>query len=205
MRDWDACYRNGETPWDKGSAAPPLLELIERFGPAIWGEGPVLVPGCGMGHDVRELAARGVPVVGLDISETATRQASAVPAAGGEVYETGDFLDPGWGANRSFSAIWEHTCFCAIHPSRRDAYAASAAASLRDDGILAGVFYLTPNDPGEEDHLPPYNVTIGELDRHFAPWFERIHGWLPTRFYPSREGREWVGVFRKLPQARVAR
>jgi methyl halide transferase len=205
MRDWEACYRNGETPWDKGSAAPPLLELIEQLGPAIWGEGPVLVPGCGLGHDVRALAALGIPVVGLDISETATIKASAVPPVGGETYESGDFLDPAWCFNRSFSAIWEHTCFCAIHPSHRDAYAASAAAALADGGVLAGVFYLTPNDPGEEDELPPFNVTVEEVEQRFAPWFERIHGCVPTRHYPSREGREWVGVFRKLPQARVAR
>jgi SAM-dependent methyltransferase len=204
MRDWEACYRNGETPWDKGSAAPPLLELIERLGPTLWGEGPVLVPGCGMGHDVRALAALGIPVVGLDISETAVQMASAVPPVGGESYEAGDFLDPSWCFKRSFSAIWEHTCFCAIHPSQRDAYAASAAAALADGGVLAGVFYLTPNNPGEEDDLPPYNVTVEELEQRFAPWFERIHGWMPTCCYPSREGREWVGVFRKLPQARVA-
>ena len=28
MRDWEGCYRQGETPWDKGSAAPPLLDRL---------------------------------------------------------------------------------------------------------------------------------------------------------------------------------
>lgn len=204
MRDWEACYREGNTPWDKGSAAPPLLDLIERLGPALWGEGPVLVPGCGLGHDVRALAALGIPVVGVDISETAIASARSIPAAGTETYERGDFLDPAWREGRQFSAIWEHTCFCAIDPSQRASYAASAAAVLPPGGVLAGVFYLTPNDPGEEEAGPPFNVSIAELEERFSPWFERADGWVPQRVYPSREGREWVGIFRKLPHARVA-
>lgn len=204
MRDWDAWYRAGETPWDKGSAAPPLLEIIERHGKSLWGNGPVLVPGCGFGHDVRALAALGIPVTGLDLSETAAEKARILPKAGDETYEVGDFLDPAWSVGIKFSAIWEHTCFCAIDPSLREKYAASAAAVLDAGSVLAGVFYLTPNDPGEENDGPPFNVSIAELDGYFSQWFERIDGWVPQKTYPSREGREWVGIYRKLPHARVA-
>lgn len=204
MRDWDECYRNGETPWDKGGAAPPLLELLERHGDSLFGDGPVLVPGCGLGHDVRALAATGVPVLGLDISETAAAQARAIPAVGGETYETGDFLSAAWTANRDFSAVWEHTCFCAIDPTQRPKYAESAASVLTPGGIFAAVFYLTPNDPGEEDDGPPFNSTTAEIDALFAPFFERIDAWVPQNTYPGREGKEWTAVFRRLPKARVA-
>lgn len=204
MRDWEACYRSGDTPWDRGGAAPPLGEVIARFGPGLWGGGPVLVPGCGMGHDVRALAALRVPVIGLDLAETAVARASAIPPAGGESYEQGDFLDPGWCEGRRFSAIWEHTCFCAILPEFRDAYARSAAAVLAPGGILAGVFYLTPDDPGEEEGGPPFKVSIEELDERFSSWFERIDGWVPDAAYPGREGREWVGIFRRTGHERVA-
>ena len=204
MRDWEECYRTGDTPWDKGCAAPPLLELIERLGKELWGGGAVLVPGCGFGHDVRALAELGIPVVGLDIAETAVAGAQEIPAIGAETYEIGDFLDAAWRAGRRFSAIWEHTCFCAIDPAQRQEYAVAAAELLGPGGVLAGVFYLTPNDPGEEDEGPPFNASVGEIDGLFSPWFERIAGWVPDRTYPGREGREWVGVFRKLPYARVA-
>lgn len=203
-RDWEQCYRTGDTPWDKGSAAPPLLELIERRGHSLWNGGPVVVPGCGFGHDVRAIAALGIPVVGVDLSETAVEMAGRLAAVGTERYESGDFLAPSWREGRRFSAIWEHTCFCAILPSERDAYAAAAAGLLDEGGILAGVFYLTPNDPGEEDDGPPFEVTIEELENRFSQWFERIDGWVPENAYPGREGKEWIGIFRKLPQERVA-
>ena len=101
MRDWEQCYRDGETPWDKGSPAPPLLELIERHGVELWGGGPVLVPGCGLGHNVRALAANGIPALGLDISPTAVEMARE-QAAEGACYEVGDFLDPAWRVGPEF-------------------------------------------------------------------------------------------------------
>lgn len=198
MRDWEACYRKGDTPWDRGAAAPPLMELIEMCGSAIWRGGPVLVPGCGTGHDVRALAQSGVPAHGLDISATALDKARAFPPMAGVSYEPGDFLDPAWRVGKSFPAIWEHTCFCAIDPRRRRDYAESAAAVLPAGGHLAGVFYLRPHDPGEEEDGPPFEVSVEELEATFSPWFERVDGWVPERAYPGREGREWLGIFRRL-------
>lgn len=204
MKDWEACYQSGETPWDRGSAAPPLLELLDERGAALWLGGPVLVPGCGTGHDVRALADFGVPAHGLDLSPSAVERARSLSSNPRAVYEVGDFLAPAWREGRCFPAIWEHTCFCAIHPDQRREYAESAAALLSPGGILAGVFYLTPHDPGEEEEGPPFKVTVEELDETFAPWFERIDGRVPQRAYPDRKGREWIGIFRRLPQARVA-
>jgi SAM-dependent methyltransferase len=164
-----------------------------------------LVPGCGTGHDVRALADLGILAHGLDLSPTAVKSARALSGDGAETYEVGDFLDPAWREGRSFSAIWEHTCFCAILPGQRGAYAEAAAALLPPGGMLAGVFYLTPHDPGEDDEAgPPFKVSVGELDEIFSPWFERIDGWVPRRAYSDREGREWIGIFRRLPQAPVA-
>jgi SAM-dependent methyltransferase len=181
-----------------------LLELIDGWGSAVWRGGPVLVPGCGTGHDVRALADFGVPTHGLDLSETAVKRARSFPCADAASYEVGDFLDPAWRAGRSFAAIWEHTCFCAIHPCRRADYARAAAEVLPAGGFLAGVFYLRPFDPGESGQGPPFGVSVEELEKTFLPWFERVDGRVPRRAYPGREGREWLGVFRKLPHARVA-
>ena len=196
-RDWEAWYRDRNTPWDKGAPAPPLLELIDRKGAELFGSGPVLVPGCGYGHDVRALARLDLPVLGLDLSETAVCETRRMDSAGQETYEVGDFLDPGWQRGRVFSAIWEHTCFCAIDPSLRDDYARAAACVLPSGGILAGVFYLTPHDPGVIHEGPPFASTIDEIETRLGPWFERVDAWVPDHAYPGREGREWLAVFRR--------
>jgi methyl halide transferase len=74
VTDWNERYVLGDTPWDKGAPAPPLLSWIARYGPLI---GDVLVPGCGLGHDVRAIAkaSREARVVSLDVAPFALIQA----------------------------------------------------------------------------------------------------------------------------------
>lgn len=205
MTDWENRYLAGDMPWEKGAPAPPLLEILERIPRETWGAGPILVPGCGLGHDVRALAVLGIPVLGLDISPTAVARAEDFPKEGMESYAPGDFLDPAWQEGRKFSAIWEHTCFCAIDPSQRGRYAEAVAACLPEGALLAGVFYLNPNDPGEEEDGPPFGVTVEELDGWFSPSFELVDAWVPRVAYPGREGKEWVGLFRRRPIASSSR
>lgn len=197
MTDWEKRYKTGDTPWEKGSPAPPLLETIGKLGLEIWGDSQVLVPGCGSGHDVRALAAAGLTPIGVDLAPLAIERAELYPKAGDETYELADFLDPAWRAGKSFSAVWEHTCFCAIDPSRRDDYAQACADLIKPGGRLIGVFFLTPFDPGEEAEGPPFGATVDEIDARFAQWFVREHGWVPEKSYPGREGREWLAVFRR--------
>jgi len=198
MTDWESRYRQGDTPWEKGGPAPPLAELLERHGSGIFGAGPVWVPGCGSGHDVRLLAAHGLEVLGIDIAPSAIRLAHTHSQVGTESYALLDFLDPDIRLQSRASAIWEHTCFCAIDPADRAAYAASAAALLEKGGVLAGVFFLTPHDPGDDHSGPPHAATIEEIDACFAPWFERLEAWVPQRAYPGREGREWLAIYKRF-------
>lgn len=201
MTDWEGRYQLGDMPWEKGRAAPPLNEVLEKLEPGDWGTGPILAPGCGFGHDVRALAGLGIPVLGLDISPTAVTRALEFPRAGQETYELGNFLDPTWRAGRSFSAIWEHTCFCAIDPADRPRYAAAVADCLAEGGLLAGVFFLNPHDPGEEEIGPPFGTTVAELDAWFEPWFQRVDAWVPQEAYPGREGKEWIAIYRRVGNA----
>jgi SAM-dependent methyltransferase len=197
MTDWNERYQKGDTPWEKGAAAPPLLELLEKYGTDFFGTGTVLVPGCGTGHDVRALARIGLDVLGVDLAGEALMRAAGYGKSGSERYEKTDFLHPQWRPGKSFSAIWEHTCYCAIDPSRRPDYAESCAELVEPGGNLVGVFFLTPNGSGEENQGPPFNASIEELDERFSPWFERTHAWVPERAYPGREGDEWLAIYRR--------
>ncbi len=193
--DWDQFYREGHTPWDKGAPAPPLLEWLSANPAAI--RGRVLVPGSGLGHDVRAIAAlpQVEEVVGLDLSPTAVAQASALPGTGTESHRLGDFLDLAPEHRGVYDWLWEHTCFCAIEPDRREAYVAAAHAAIKPGGYLLAVFYLDPYDdehrPGEG---PPHGTSLEELEDRFAGSgaFVIEESYVPRRAYPGREGLERV-------------
>ena len=198
--DWESCYRAGETPWDKGAPAPPLLEWLEQPGHRLNGE--VLVPGCGLGHDVRAIAATGQPahVVGLDISPTALARACRLPLAGNESYVEADLFDLPPDLRGRFDWVCEHTCFCAIDPARRADYVQAVAGALRPGGQLLAIFYLRPwsgGEPSPPGGGPPFPTSPEELDRLFAGRFDLLEESVPTRAYRGREGRELRRLLRK--------
>lgn len=204
MTDWDERWRAGDTPWEKGYAAPPLAEYLEAGDTELHRARRVLVPGCGSGHDVRELARHGIGATGLDLSATAIGRARREAPAGREDYVCGDLFAADWRIGREFDAVWEHTCFCAIDPSLRPAYAKAMADILSAGGHLVGVFYLTPWDPGETGEGPPFAATREEIAELFSPWFDLRKERVPGRAYPGREGKEWLVVLERQGNRGVA-
>ena len=192
--DWEERYRTRDTPWDKGAPHPALIDYI-KSNPV---HGRVLVPGCGLGHDVRALAATADEVVGLDIAPSAIKDAKACPSVGGERYLLGDFFDLPRSLRGSFDVVFEHTCFCAIDPARRPDYVEAVTTALLPGGHLLAVFYLDPGlDPGETG--PPFGVTRPELDALFSSRFAIVEEWTPQMTYPGREGRETCRVMQLRP------
>jgi methyl halide transferase len=197
MSDWEKRWQEGDTPWDKGAAAPPLIEYL-GLGAGEWAEARrILVPGCGSGHDVRALAARGFQALGVDLAESAVAHARSFRAIGAESYVQADLftLDPA--AVGELDGWWEHTCFCAIPPERRPDYALAAARLIRPGGWLIGVFFLNPHD--EDDPLlgPPFQSRKEEIIELFSQDFDFRWGRVPEHAYPGREGREWLAAFRR--------
>jgi hypothetical protein len=185
--DWQAQYESNQTPWDEGAPHPALLDFIAESGPF---EGRILVPGCGLGHDVRALSTPANQVIGLDIAPAAVAKAQTFPKTGSEEYLVADLFNLPSALHSSFDWIVEHTCFCAIDPALRPAYAAAVAGALKPSGGLFGIFYLDP----DRDRQPPYGVTIPELDRLFSPAFSLIRQWVPPRTFPGRESRELIRI-----------
>ena len=192
-RDWDQDYSTGDTPWDAGAPSPALLEVIAK------GELPtgvnVMVPGCGYGHDVRALAEAGCKVTGLDISETAIAGARMANGTVGADYRIADLFDPGLVSEKHYDVIWEHTCFCAIMPSERDAYVDATYNLLKPGGVLLGVFFAFADEPDLEG--PPFKTNIENIHRHFDQRFELEWQRRPEQSYASREGEELLMCWRK--------
>ena len=197
VMEWEECYRGEETPWDLGAAAPPLLELLETRPAKIWGEGPVLVPGCGLGHDAAALQKSGYDVLGLDLAPSALAGAQA--RYGAEVsWLEGDFLDPELAKAHAVGAIFEHTCFCAIDPEQRGDYVEAAMRWLKPGGKLVGIFFLDPPRREDGEAGPPYRAGRDEIRNLFAGGFRILRELSPERTHPDREGREWVVEFVRM-------
>ena len=191
--DWDTCYQQNETPWDKAAPAPELSYSLADGHLS----GRVLVPGCGRGHDVRAIAAGGGrEVVGLDLSPTAIREALEIGLPVHCEFVEGDLFSLPQSMKGAFDWVWEHTCFCAITPELRPDYVEAMHAVLRPGGHLLALFFLNPErDAGDEG--PPFGVTRQELDAMFDAYFVLESEWNPRAAYAGREGREWVRLLRR--------
>lgn len=187
--DWESLYQAKDTHWDKGAAAPGLVDFLAE-NPEL-PRGTVAVPGCGRGHDARAWAQAGFQVAGFDLAPSAVAEATALTPAGVDAgFQRGDFLTAAPAA--PFDWLFEHTLFCAIPPARREDYVAAAARWVRPGGNYLAVNYLQPRD----ETGPPFGVTIAELRRRFEPHFELVRQWRP-RSFTGREGRERMFWWRK--------
>ncbi len=107
----------------------------------------------------------------------------------------GDLFDLPAHLKGQFDWAFEHTCFCAIPPSRRGEYVEAVNSALKPEGSLSAIFYMNPDLEGEEG--PPYPVSKQELDDLFGSRFQTVKEWIPSENYPGREGRELMRILKK--------
>lgn len=193
--DWEAAYRCGDTPWEKGAAHPALVDFLQANDRV---SGEILVPGCGSGHDVRALSNAGNHVVGIDLAPAAIERATAFPKVAREEYHLADLfaLSASW--NRSFDLVFEHTCFCAISPATRAQYVEAIVRLLKSGGKFLAIFFLNPD---HDEDGPPYGVSREELDRLLGSYFTLEHEWIPNRTHPGREARELVRLLKRRAES----
>jgi len=179
---WERLYRLHETPWEKGTLSPGLVDFLATY-PNL-PRGTVCVPGCGTGHDVCAWARAGFHAFGFDLAPSAVRLSKERTRALGlkANYVLLDFLhaDP----PARFDWVFEHTLFCAIQPAGRDDYVRAVRRWLKPHGHYLAVNYLIPDEDG-----PPFGTTRQELWTRFSPHFQLLDKWVP-RSYPNRTGLE---------------
>lgn len=157
---WEVRYEHDVTPWDRGSTSPALAHWLDsgKLKPCR-----ILVPGCGRGYEVIELAQRGFDVTALDISPLAIEiVAHRLDEAGlaASLIET-DLFD--WMPRTPLDAIYEQTCLCALLPEQWSAYAQRLAQWLRPNGELFALFMQTGKAGG-----PPYHCDLDAMAELFA-------------------------------------
>jgi len=193
--NWNECYRQGETPWDKGKPHPELPFLVQQHRELLAKAGTILVPGCGSGYDAHLLQQSGEGrVTGLDLAEEAIARAREHHPGSAVDWQVGDLFT--WPEKADL--VFEHTCFCAIPVSRRTDYVEAVSRILPPGGHLLAIFFLNPDHEGEEG--PPFGVSPAALQSFFEGRFEFVWSQPPAQTYPEREGegREPSALLRRL-------
>lgn len=120
--DWDSAYRQEQPPaWNIGEPQPALAALLDQDG-AVRGE--VLDAGCGYAELALEIAKRGHPVVGLELTPTAVAAATAAAAERGldnATFAEAD-LTSFTGYDDRFSTIFDSGLLHALPAELRDGY-----------------------------------------------------------------------------------
>ena len=161
---WDTRFRQNVTPWDAGRVPVALQRFVSRH----TGRGRVLVPGCGTGYEVRELAHAGFDVTAIDFSEAALEAARRELGPLAHLVRLADFF--GFECDTlPFDGIYERAFLCALPRREWDKWAACAAELVRPNGLLFGFFFFDTSAKG-----PPFGITAEQLDALLAPDFERI-------------------------------
>jgi SAM-dependent methyltransferase len=176
---WDASYHDGPAPWDIGQPQPAIARLASQGGFV----GAVLDVGCGTGENALHVARLGLPVLGVDVAETALAIARekaierqiADPRIEVEFVAADAFQLERLG--RMFETVLDCGLFHTFDSGERARYAASLASVTEHDGTL---YVLCFSDQSPD--TGPHPVSQQELTAAFSP----EHGWNIAAIEPDR-------------------
>jgi SAM-dependent methyltransferase len=189
---WDASYQDGPAPWDVGRPQPAIARVAGDF------IGPVLDVGCGTGDNALLIAGLGLPVLGVDVADTAVRLARARAAGRGIVAEfaVADAFRLGE-LGRRFKTVVDSGMLHTLDAEERPRYVASLASVIDPGGTL---YVLAFSDEGPD--AGPHPVTREELTAAFG------QGWnvvslesdrVLTRYHNDQGAPAWLAIVRRVP------
>jgi SAM-dependent methyltransferase len=192
---WDASYRDGPAPWDRGEPQPAIVRLASGGGFA----GAVLDAGCGTGENALLVASLGLPVLGVDVAETALAVARAKARDRGiEVqFAAADALHLER-LGRRFATVLDCGLFHSFDGDERPGYVASLASVTEHDGTLY-VLCFSDDVPGTGPH------PISQEELRVA--FTASDGWnvasieperVQTRYHDDKGAPAWLATMKRI-------
>jgi len=177
-RPWDASYRDG-APWDIGRPQAAFVRVAGNGGFT----GAVLDAGCGSGEHALLAASLGLPVLGVDVAETALAMARQKAAERGleAEFAVADALHLER-LERSFDTVLDCGLFHTFDAEERSGYVASLASMTKPGGTL---YVLCFSDVGPD--VGPHPVREEDVRAAFSPasgWeiASLEPDWIETRF-----------------------
>jgi len=171
---WDASYLDGPVPWDVGEPQPSIVRLGGEGAFA----GAVLDAGCGTGENALHVASLGLPVLGVDVAETALSIAREKAAGRGidAEFVVADALHL-HRLGRVFETVLDCGLLHTFDSDERRDYVASLASVTARGGHLYVVCFSDVG-PGTGPH------PIGQEELRAA--FARGSGWSVASVGPDR-------------------
>ena len=183
---WNQIYQTETTPgWDLEAPSPVLKDVLPQI---KLNKSRIAVLGCGSGQDAAYLAQQGHIVTGFDFSSEAIERAqSAFHHIHNLNFVHADvFTLPPHFFNQ-FDVVFEHTCYCAIPPEKRDDLVKVWKKLLTENGYLLGVFFAWDHPKG-----PPYGSTEWEIRERLKRDFQFLYWTRWAHSHTWRQGLELV-------------
>lgn len=194
-KPWDASYHDGPAPWEIGGPQPAIARLASEDGFT----GTVLDAGCGSGDNTLHVASLGLPVLGVDVAETALAMAREKAGACGieaEFAAADAFQLERLG--RRFDTVLDCGLFHSFEGDERSRYAASLASVTEHGGTLY-VLCFSDDGPG----TGPHPVSRDDLRAVFNPG----RGWdvaaiepdrVRTRYHDENGAPAWLATIKRI-------
>jgi SAM-dependent methyltransferase len=160
---WQQRFAARQTPWDRGEPGP---QLVQWLADGTLGAGlEIAVPGCGSGHEVLALARAGCRVTAIDYAAAAIELTRERLAGAGATAALVQADVCAWQPAAPLDAVYEQTCWCALHPDHWQTYARQLHAWLRPGGrlLLLAMQFLRPGAASGRIEGPPYHMDIQML------------------------------------------
>lgn len=180
---WTKIYRTENPKWELEQAAPALVDMLPRL---KLPKSKVLVLGCGSGEDAAFFAQAGHVVTAVDFSEEAIARAKKkfghLPNL---EFIQQDIFKLGREHDNSYSLVFEHTCFCAINPAKRNDMVKLWRRVLIESGFLMGVFFTM-----EARRNTPFGATEWEIRERLKRGFHFVFWSRWQKSIERRNGKE---------------
>ncbi|KHD88652.1 MAG: hypothetical protein OM95_07550 [Bdellovibrio sp. ArHS] len=181
---WSNIYKEEVNPgWNLGEPAEALKDMLPRLKIA---RSRILVLGCGEGHDAAFFATAGHFVTAVDISPEAIERAKKnYGHLSNLTFLEADLFKLPRDFDQAFDVVFEHTCYCAINPAKRQDLVKVWNRVLVSGGHLMGVFFTFEKRQG-----PPYGGTEWELRQRLKSSYHPIFWGRWQKSVPRRQGKE---------------
>lgn len=180
---WSQIYRSEKPGWELDQPNPALVDMIPRL---KLPKSRVLVLGCGSGNDAAHFARHGHVVTAVDISsEALERGKQKYSDLTNITWIECDAFQLGQDHIGAYDLIFEHTCYCAIDPAKRNELIHVWKKCLAPGGFLLGVFFTMEKKSG-----PPFGATEWELRERLKKHFQFVFWGRWHQSIGKRNGKE---------------